>query len=78
MQNNEDLDKAQQIYDTYKDKSEDDILAEIFKVAAESRDNGSLSDDDIDNFVSTVGFLLNDEQREKLSGVIEKLKSKRR
>ena len=59
----------------YEGKSADEIMTAIIKQAEISRKKGTLSDQDIDNFSSSVAPLLNSSQRKMLQGVVERLKS---
>lgn len=59
----------------YEGKSADDVMMQIIREAEKGRRNGTLSDQDIDNFASKVAPLLNDKQRKMLSKIVERLKS---
>jgi ATP-dependent Lon protease len=53
----------------------DDVMMQIIREAEKGRRNGTLSDQDIDNFASKVAPILNDKQRKMLSKIVERLKS---
>ena len=58
----------------YEGKSSDELMQAIIKQAEIGRKNGTLSDEDIDNFASTVAPLLNEKQRKTLKTVVARLK----
>lgn len=58
----------------YEGASEGDVMSAIIKEAEKGRKNGTLSDADIDNFVSTISPMLNATQRAKLNAVVSKIK----
>ncbi|MBR2337304.1 MAG: hypothetical protein IKA61_05125 [Clostridia bacterium] len=58
----------------YEGKSSDELMQAILKQAEQGRKNGTLTDSDIDNFVSTVTPLLNDKQKKTLAAVVNRLK----
>jgi len=50
------------------------MMQAIVSEAERSRKNGTLSNEDIDNFASSVAPLLNDKQRKMLMTVVQRLK----
>ncbi len=58
----------------YEGKSTEELMQAIISQAEEGRKNGTLSDEDIDRFASTVTPLLNDKQRKMLKSVVSRLK----
>ena len=63
-----------QLAKKYEGKSSEEMIQAIILEAEKSRKNGTLTDRDIDNFVSTVSPLLNDSQRKMLYLVADKIK----
>lgn len=59
----------------YEGKSEDEIFSQIMIEAKKGRANGTLTDADIDRFKNMLYPMLNQKQREKLDGVVRKLKN---
>ena len=59
----------------YEGKSADDMMAQIILEAEKGRRNGTLTDQDIDDFASKVSPILSDKQRKMLSQVVARLKS---
>ena len=58
----------------YADKSEDELLAEIFRLANENKRNGTLSGAQLDEFEQKVLPMLNREQRKRLESVLKMLR----
>ena len=67
-------DDARETAESYKNKSDSELLGDIFKVANEQKANGNLSDEKLRAFAESVAPMLNDEQKNRLNGVIEMLK----
>lgn len=59
----------------YEGASEEQLMRAIYAEAKRSRKNGTLSDEQIDEFVSTVLPMLSAEQAKKLSAVAQKIKN---
>lgn len=59
----------------YEGASEGEIMRAILSEAKRSRKNGTLSNEQIDEFVSTIGPMLSGDQRKKLASVAEKIKN---
>ena len=70
----ETLDMVKNIAKQFHGKSENDMMDAIYKEAEKNRKNGSLTDKDLDNFLSMVSPLINSDKRSKLNNVINKLK----
>lgn len=70
----ETLDMVKNIAKQYHGKSESDMMSAIYKEAEKNRKNGSLSDKDLDNFMSLVSPMVDIDKRKKLKNVIDKLK----
>ncbi|MBE5741837.1 MAG: hypothetical protein E7360_00755 [Clostridiales bacterium] len=63
-----------QLASKYEGKSAEEMMQAIVSEAERSRKNGTLSNEDIDNFASSVAPLLNDKQRKMLMTVVQRLK----
>ena len=72
-----DQNDARKTAESYKNKSDSELLSDIFKVANEQKANGSLSDEKLRAFADSVAPMLNEEQKQRLNGVIEMLKGNR-
>lgn len=57
----------------YEGASEQDLIGAIIKEANEARKRGTLSESEIQNFVSTISPMLNQKQREQLSEIVKKI-----
>lgn len=60
----------------YEGKNADEIMKAILAEAERGRKNGTLSDDDIDNFAALVLPMINPEQQKTLEKVVKRLKKK--
>ncbi len=58
----------------YRGADESELLCAVLSEAKRSRKNGTLSDEQIDEFVSAISPMLGEEQRKKLFAVAEKIK----
>lgn len=58
----------------YEGKSEGELIREIMAVAKENRKNGTLSNEEIDRYVSLISPMLGEEKRKNLYALSEKLK----
>lgn len=61
--------------ESYKDKSETELLNDILKLAKEQKSNGALSDENLKSFSDSVSPMLNEEQRKRLETVLSMLKN---
>ena len=59
---------------TYEGKSDDEMLAEILKMAKKGRTDGSFSEEKLNEFARNVSPMLNEEQRERLQKVVSMLR----
>lgn len=60
----------------YEGKSSDEMMSAILTEAEKGRKNGTLTDEDVDNFAAAIEPLLNDKQRRMLGVIIARLKRK--
>lgn len=59
----------------YEGASESEIMRAIYAEAKRSRKNGTLSNEQIDEFVETLSPMLSREQAQKLAAVAKKIKN---
>lgn len=77
LQNEIDPDSLKQVEDVvsqYYGKDENELFSELSRISREQREAGNLNDSQIDNIVSTIAPMLNDEQRERLISITKTLK----
>ena len=58
----------------YAEKSDAELLSDIMRMAGENKRNGSLSNEELDEFERKVIPMLNREQRKRLENVLRMLK----
>lgn len=58
----------------YKDLSQQDLYSELLKQASNLKAQGKLNQDTLEKLSSTLAPMLNDEQQQLLSNIIERLK----
>ena len=58
----------------YEGASKSDLISAIKKEAEKGRKNGTLSDNDIDNFANMLLPMLNNNQKAELKKIVEELK----
>ena len=58
----------------YEGKSADEVMSAILAEAEKGKKNGTLTDADVDKFVSTVSPFLTDKQRKMLNVIVKKIK----
>lgn len=66
---------AKTLSQAFNGKSEADILRTVLAQAEEGKRNGTLTNEDLDNFYNTVYPLLDGFKRQKLKQIINKLKA---
>ena len=67
--------QAAQAAARYNGKNENELVGEIFARAAHGKQNGTLTNADIDAFYSQIAPMLDGVKRKKLQKLIEQLKS---
>ena len=58
----------------YKDKDEDELVAELMKAARRAKEDGSFSEESLEEFVQLVSPHLSEEQKAKLNNLISVIK----
>ena len=58
----------------YKDKDEDELVGELIKAARQAKEDGSFSEQSLEEFVNLVSPHLSEEQKAKLSNLISVIK----
>ena len=67
----EDLKKTAE---SYRGKSDEEILSEILKMANQGKANGTFSEEQLQKFTQSVSPMLTEEQKKRLDAVSELLK----
>ena len=71
----ENLSNQTNIIEELSGKSESELMNELLSVAAKKRQEGSLNNEDLENFRSQISSSLSKEQNERLNQIISMLKS---
>ena len=58
----------------YKDKDEDELVGELIKAARKAKEDGSFSEQSLEEFFTLVSPHLSEEQKNKLSNLISVIK----
>lgn len=72
---NQTVNMASMLAKAFNGKSEGQILQTIIAQAEQGKRDGTLTNADLDNFYNTLAPLLDGFKRQKLRGIIQKLKS---
>lgn len=64
-------DDIRETAEKYAQKNDPDLLREILQAANNGKKDGSLSEEKLRQFVTSVSPMLNDEQRARLNSVVE-------
>lgn len=67
-------DMVAEIAGKFDGKNTNELLSAIYKEAKKGKENGTLTNGEIDNFVSVLSPLFNDKQRSYLKKIAEELK----
>ena len=75
-QNNskQDFSQYQDTINKYKDLSQQDLYKELFTQASDLKSQGKLDQNMLNTLSNTLGPMLNDEQRELLNSLIDRIK----
>ncbi len=66
---------VEDVVKSYENKSENELMGEIMQRYTEGVKNGTMSRDELDNFVKNAEKFLTPEQKQKLRMIINKLKN---
>lgn len=66
--------RVEELYDEYKDKNEDELLAELFKNVQKQKQDGTFDYDALVNTVNKIAPFLTKEQNLKIKDLLEKIK----
>ena len=66
--------QVENLYNTYKGKSEDELLFELVNHVAKQKENGTFDYQNLENILSKIMPFLNDRQKEKLNDVLKQIK----
>ena len=65
---------VQSLANKFDGKSQTELIKAIYEEAKKGKQNGTLTNSEIDNFAQTLSPLLDDKKRKMLSKIIEELK----
>ena len=71
--NNSTTEQAKNIYDKYKDFSQEELMHEFLTSSKEKLKNGSLTSEKIEQTANMLSPYLNNQQKEFLKGLLDKL-----
>jgi hypothetical protein len=71
---NQDFSEYQDTINKYKDLSQQDLYKELFSQASDLKAQGKLDQNMLNTLSSTLGPMLNDEQRNLLNNLIDRIK----
>ena len=71
---NKDFSEYQNTINKYKDLSQDQLMSELLSQATDLKSQGKLNMDMLNQISSTLNPMLNDDQKQLLSNIINKLK----
>ena len=71
---NQNFSEYQDVIDKYKNLSQQDLYKELFNQASELKSQGKLDQNMLNTLSSTLAPMLNDEQRELLSNLLDRIK----
>ena len=57
--------------ESYAQKTDNELLSEIIKTAQKGKADGSISNEDLNRFATSVSPMLNEEQRARLQSVLD-------
>ena len=66
--------KVQKLYNEYKDKSEDELVAELYKYVQKQKDNGTFDYDSLSNMLEKISPFLSAQQKQKMKEILVSLK----
>ena len=69
-----DFSAYQDTINKYKDLSQEDLYSELLSQASDLKSQGKLNMDMLNQISTTLGPMLNDEQKQMLSNIIERIK----
>ena len=70
----QDFSQYQDTIDKYKDLSQEDLYSELFSQASNLKAEGKLNTQMLDQLSTTLGPMLNDQQKQLLSDLLNKIK----
>lgn len=65
--------QVENMYNTYKGKSEDELLAELIKHVAKQKENGTFDINNLEKMLSKIMPFLNEQQKQKLNEVLKQI-----
>lgn len=67
--------QVENLYNTYKGKNEDELLAELVKHVAKQKENGTFDYNNLEKMLSKVMPFLNEQQKQKLNDVLKQIQN---
>ena len=68
-----DEENIKNIYNKYKDKSEGELMGELYNVVNKQKENGTFDLQSLQNSLQKISPLLSSEQNEKIKDILQKL-----
>lgn len=72
--NNKNFSEYEDIINKYKDLPQSELMSELINQASSLKQQGKLNNDTLAQIASTLGPMLNNEQKQLLNNIIERLK----
>lgn len=66
--------KVENLYYEYKDKSEDELISELFKYVAKQKENGTFDYENLSNMLNQISPFLNEQQKNKMKDILNQIK----
>lgn len=66
--------KVESLYNEYKDKSQDELVEELYKHVAKQKQDGTFDYNSLENMLNKVSPFLTSEQKIKMKEILEQLK----
>lgn len=67
--------QVENMYNSYKDKSEDELITELINHVAKQKQNGTFDMDNLEQMLAKVRPFLNEKQRQKLQDVLKQIEN---
>ena len=67
--------QVENLYNTYKGKNEDELLAELVKHVAKQKENGTFDMNNLEKMLAKIMPFLNEQQKLKLNEVLKQIQT---
>lgn len=71
-----DIGNLEETIEQYQNKDEDELMGDLFDMVEQGREDGSFSEEMLDQFIQNVSPMLDSEQKKKLGNIANMLKQK--